>query len=223
MSERFVIINFKHYENATGPGSSKLLQQLASSSIPDGTRVMCAMNIPDIIANRSKGSFQLISQHVDEIGYGPYTGKLSMEYLLDQGITTSLLNHSEYRVQPEKIEKTIEKSNSAGFDIVLCVENEREAERYAKLNPAFIAYEPPELIGGDISVSTSKPEIVGAVVDICEKYGVKALVGAGVKNSKDFTKSMELGAKGVLLASGIVKSNDPSASLTSLINSQSPD
>ena len=37
---------------------------------------------------------------------------------------------------------------------------------------------------------------------------VKILCGAGVKNGKDVSKAIELGADGVLLASGIVKAKD---------------
>ena len=55
------------------------------------------------------------------------------------------------------------------------------------------------------------------MVKICSANGVSVLVGAGVKGSKDFTKSLELGARGVLVASGVVLAPDPLVSLTSLI------
>ena len=70
--------------------------------------------------------------------------------------------------------------------------------------------EPPELIGGDISVTTADPEIVsGTVTEVRQiDKNVKILCGAGVKNGEDVAKSIELGADGVLLASGIVKAQD---------------
>ena len=37
---------------------------------------------------------------------------------------------------------------------------------------------------------------------------VKVLCGAGVKNGEDVRKALELGAEGVLLASGVVKAKD---------------
>ena len=37
---------------------------------------------------------------------------------------------------------------------------------------------------------------------------VKVLCGAGVKNGEDVKKALELGTVGVLLASGLVKSDD---------------
>ena len=80
----------------------------------------------------------------------------------------------------------------------------------AVFSPNFIAVEPPELIGGDISVTTSDPGIVSGSVEAVKKIdpNVKVLCGAGVKNGRDVAKSIELGADGVLLASGIVKALD---------------
>jgi triosephosphate isomerase (TIM) len=42
------------------------------------------------------------------------------------------------------------------------------------------------------------------------------LVGAGVKNGKDVQIALKLGAKGVLLASGVTKAKDPMAVLLDL-------
>ena len=44
----------------------------------------------------------------------------------------------------------------------------------------------------------------------------KLLVGAGVKNGEDVRLAIELGAKGVLLASGVTKASDPKAVLLDL-------
>ena len=70
--------------------------------------------------------------------------------------------------------------------------------------------EEPELIGGDISVTSADPEIVSGTVEAVRKINksAKILCGAGVKNGKDVAKAIELGAEGVLLASGVVKAKD---------------
>jgi triosephosphate isomerase len=70
--------------------------------------------------------------------------------------------------------------------------------------------EPPELIGGDISVTTADPGIVSGTVTAVKALNknVKILCGAGVKNGKDVRMAIELGADGVLLASGVVKAAD---------------
>ena len=80
--------------------------------------------------------------------------------------------------------------------------------------PDFVAVEPGELIGGDISVSTAQPQIISHAASLIGSQ--KLLVGAGVKNGADVRRCLELGARGVLLASGITKAADPEAVLRDL-------
>lgn len=219
MPEETVIVNFKHYREATGIRSVSLAETLLNASIPDHVNVLFSVGLQDIALFGTGLRKHLLAQHVDSADYGPYTGKISIDYLIDMNVTGSLLNHSECRIPEEHIKQTVARAVSFGFSIVLCIENESEAEKYSAMKPRFIAYEPPELIGGDISVSSARPEIIESVVNIAGKHGVDVLVGAGVKSGEDYRKSIELGAKGVLVASGVVKSGDPLSSLNSLINS----
>jgi Triosephosphate isomerase len=126
------------------------------------------MAATDLRLQKSFPNLNIYGQHVDLNGYGAYTGSISMESLLDLGIKGSLLNHSEKRIEGSVIEGVIKKSKELNFKIILCVENLDEAEKYAKLEPEYIAYEPPELIGGNISVSSAKPEIIGQAAEICK-------------------------------------------------------
>jgi len=48
---------------------------------------------------------------------------------------------------------------------------------------------------------------------------VRVLCGAGVKSGADVAKAVELGAEGVLLASGVTKANDVEAVLADLTSS----
>jgi hypothetical protein len=43
------------------------------------------------------------------------------------------------------------------FPVCACAADVHEARALAALNPTYIAVEPPELIGGDISVTTAGP------------------------------------------------------------------
>jgi triosephosphate isomerase len=83
----------------------------------------------------------------------------------------------------------------------------------------MIAGEPPELIGGDISVTSADPGIVKDTVSAVEAVdaNIPVLCGAGVKTGEDVRAALELGAKGVLLASGVVKASDPEAVLRDLV------
>lgn len=180
-------------------------------------KVIFALNPIDLRIARNFPELNFYSQHVDPVEYGAKTAQISVESLLDMEISGTLLNHSERRVDEKAIVSTLDMAHRYDFPVVVCAENQLEAEVYSKLKPEFIAYEPPELIGGDVSVTSAKPEIIGEVVKKCSPDNVPVLVGAGVKNGGDLAKSVELGAEGVLVASGIVLSKDPLSSLNSLI------
>jgi triosephosphate isomerase len=93
---------------------------------------------------------------------------------------------------------------------VVCVKDVQEAAKYAKINPTYIAIEPPELIGSGKAVSTERPELITRAVRAVKaaKNNTKLLCGAGIVTGEDVRKAIELGSKGILVASGIVKAKD---------------
>ena len=95
-----------------------------------------------------------------------------------------------------------------------------EAKGLAEMGPTFIAVEPPELIGGDISVTTADPSIVSDTVAVVKATNsdVRVLCGAGVKNGQDVATAIKLGAEGVLLASGVTKASDVASVLNDLVS-----
>jgi triosephosphate isomerase len=105
-----------------------------------------------------------------------------------------------------------------GLFTVVCAESLDRARAilgFAAISqPDLIALEPPELIGGDISVSTAQPELISAAVEVVGAG--RLLVGAGVKNGMDVAIALRLGASGVLLASGVTKAADPKKVLEDL-------
>ena len=84
----------------------------------------------------------------------------------------------------------------------------------------MIAVEPPELIGGDISVTTADPKIVSETASTVKSVNpdVRVLCGAGVKNGDDVAMAIKLNTEGVLLASGVTKSTNPSEVLSNLVS-----
>jgi triosephosphate isomerase len=42
-----------------------------------------------------------------------------------------------------------------------------------------------------------------SVKEVKEKHGIRLLVGAGIKTREDVVKALELGADGILIASGV--------------------
>jgi triosephosphate isomerase len=96
---------------------------------------------------------------------------------------------------------------------VVCANNQNVSLAVATLEPDMIAIEPPELIGTGIPVSKAQPEIVAGTVKLVRKINGKVtiLCGAGISRGEDVSAALRLGAQGVLVASGIVKANDPYA------------
>ena len=108
-------------------------------------------------------------------------------------------------------------ARKAGLATVLCTADVEATARGAALRPDYVAVEPPELIGGNISVSTARPEVISDSVAAVAGSNVPLLCGAGVKTQVDVTKAMELGAAGILLASGVVKAPKPRIVLEELV------
>ncbi len=85
-----------------------------------------------------------------------------------------------------------------------------EIVKKAKLNPTYIAIEPPELIGTGRAISNERPELITKSLLAVKKArnSTKLLCGAGIVTSDDVERAIELGSHGILVASGIVKSRN---------------
>lgn len=211
-----IVTNFKTYESATGEKAlwlAKIHEKIARST---GASIAIAVQIPDIHRISQTVSIPVFSQHVDAVSYGAHTGFILPESVKANGAFGTLLNHSEHRVDSELIGKAIERAKAAGLFVIVCAQEPVEGHRLMSCKPDLVAVEPPELIGGDISVSTARPEIISGAVELIGRERV--LVGAGVKNAHDVRIALKLGASGVLLASGITKSLDPESVLQDLVS-----
>lgn len=197
-----ILINFKTYEESTGKNAIKLAKAAEKISKETGQKIIAIPQAVDLKEVAKKVGIDVYTQHVDEKDYGANTGSILIESAKQAGAKGSIINHSENRIPIEKIQKIVEKAKQHEFTIVVCVKDLEEAKKVDAFKPDYIAYEPPELIGGNISVSTAKPEIIK---DIAQSISTPVIVGAGVKNTEDVKKCIELGAKGVLVASGVIK------------------
>ena len=205
MSDNKLIINFKAYEEASGEKAYNLSKSISSLN--------CSENIivaPDLVdtSKVSELDLKVYSQHVDGKNPGSNTGSITAQSLEASHVKGALINHSERRLPDEDIEDSLEACKDYNLETVVCAQDIDEVEKYSELNPDAVAFEPPELIGGDIPVSKAEPEIIEKAVEKTAE-GVDTLTGAGIKTSRDVEKSIELGCKGVLVASGVVKSDNP--------------
>ena len=141
-------------------------------------------------------------QHLDAIEVGSNTGSLLPQNAQYHGASGTLLNHAENKMSLETIENTLKLVPEEMITCV-CAADVEQARAIAAFGPNMIAVEPPELIGGDISVTTADPGIIRNTVEAVKSVNsdVGVLTGAGVKNGDDVKMAIELGTIGVLLAS----------------------
>lgn len=212
-----IVTNFKAYELAIGKKAVELAKIHQKVSKELAVSIVVAVQHTDIALVSQAVSIPVFAQHIDAISFGASTGYVLPEAVKDAGACGSLINHSErYVGDIQKIKRKIERARDVGLICIVCAPNLTEAIAIANLEPDLIAIEPPELIGGDLSVSKANPDIIKDAVRCIPN--VPVLVGAGIKNSEDVRIALKLGAKGVLLASGVAKAPDPEAVLRDLAN-----
>ncbi|MFT4309587.1 MAG: triose-phosphate isomerase [Candidatus Woesearchaeota archaeon] len=212
-----IIINLKTYDTASGDNAIELARASKEYSAEFKIPIIIAPSHYDI--KECSKHCMTYAQHIDGLEADRNTGYLPLQLAIRSGAKGSLLNHSEHRMNHNEIARVIEMAKKKRFKIVLCAKDHKEAALLSKYNPYAIAVEPPELIAGNISVSTAKPDIIRKSVMAVKDNNprIKLLVGAGIKNAEDVKKSLSLGAKGILIASGIVLAKDSKKALLEMI------
>ncbi|WP_256391055.1 triose-phosphate isomerase [Natronoarchaeum rubrum] len=211
----FVLVNLKAYpcdpvEVATAAAT------VADDSGVDVGIAPQAAHLPAV----AETGVETWAQHVSPVEHGSHTGSTLAEAVDDAGATGTLLNHSENRMKLADIDASLDAADRADLETVVCANNPEQIAAAAALGPDAVAVEPPELIGGDVSVATADPGIVEDAVDAAAAVdeSVDVYCGAGISTGEDVVAAEELGADGVLLASGVAKADDPQAALEDLVD-----
>jgi len=210
-----IITNFKTYQSATAENAIKLAKIHQEVAEETGADIRIAVQAIDLHRVAEAVNIPVMAQHIDPIEFGSHTGHILPEAVKAIGASGTLLNHSERRLDRKVLQLAIERAKELGLTTIVCAHEPEEGAQYLDFDPDYIAVEPPELIGGDISISSAKPEII----EHAEKLigSKKLIVGAGVKTGEDVRIALAMGAKGVLLASGVTKAEDPKAVLMDLV------
>ncbi len=215
-----MIVNFKAYTEVDGPSAISMAEACAAVAEETGVSIAVCPPIAELGSVARSVDVPVLSQHVEPRKPGSATGWVTPSMVKASGAVGSLVNHSEHRMILSDIREAVSMCRKSGLVSVVCTDSAPSSGAAAFFRPDFVAVEPPELIGGDISVTTASPEIVSDTVDIVRSVDkdVKVLCGAGVKTGEDVRTAIELGASGVLLASGVVKHKDPRAALLDLVS-----
>lgn len=214
MDTPVIITNFKTYQTGTGSKALELAKAHGKVKADLGVSMAIAVQPTDLATLVASVGMPVFAQHMDPVNYGSSTGHILPEAIKGVGAFGTILNHSERRVEMDHIIACVGRAKELGLFTIVCAADDEEAKKIAEIGPDMIAVEPPELIGGDISVSTADPDLIKRSVEVVGEG--KLLVGAGVKTGEDVKIAVELGAAGVLLASGVTKAEDPEAVLRDL-------
>ena len=215
------LLNLKAYPGCLGPGALKMGELLERLGAEHQVPVALAAPTPDLSLLAQSLRIPVLAQHVDPRPTGASTGWTVPESLAASGVRGSLVNHSEHRIAPADLVATVQRMAEASLPAVVCAQEEREAGALASSShPAYLAVEPPELIGGKVSVSKARPEVVSGSVRTVRAASptTRLLCGAGVQDGEDVRRALELGAEGVLVASAVATSPDPESSLRRLLS-----
>ncbi len=220
MNTPIVILNYKTYLESSGENALELARALKSASEESGITMVAAPQAADIYRIQDQISLPIFAQHIDPITPGGHTGSNLIETLIEAGISGSLINHSENRMKLADIDEVIQLCKQNDIESCVCTNNIATSKAIATFSPDAVAVEPPELIGTGIPVSQAQPDVVEDSVKGVKSINkkIKVLCGAGISTGDDMKAAMDLGADGVLLASGIVKAENPKEALLDLVS-----
>ncbi len=208
----FVLINLKAY-----PSDPVAVAEAATSVETDATVAIAPQTAH--LDRVSQTGVNTWAQHIDSNDHGSFTGSTLAEAVGDAGASGTLLNHSENRLKLADIDAALTAADRTGLSTCVCANNPEQVAAVAALGPDAVAVEPPELIGTGTPVSKADPDIVTDAVAAAKRVdpSVEVYCGAGISTGEDVIAAQELGASGVLLASGVAKADDPAAALAELL------
>ncbi len=215
---RFLLVNFKTYQEAAGTKGIQLAKKIFSVK-KKGWTIAVAPSLLDL-EEICKLKGMVFAQHVDPAEYGAHTGQITPLQLKRLRAIGTILNHSERKLSWKILKQTVSECQKVKLNTVVCASTLAEIKKVASLHPEYIAYEPKELIGGDVSVTSVKPQIIKKAVELAQGISpkIKVLCGAGVHSKADVQKAVELGAVGILIAHAVVKAKEPQKFVEGLLN-----
>lgn len=195
---------------------TELLEKAARAA---GVAAAVVPSLPDLGRLAGSSGIPVLSPHADGCAAGACTGWVVPEALAAAGARGSLLNHSEHRLPGREVAGTVERLHATGLCAVVCAGDSGEVGRLGRSRPEYVAVEPPELIGGKVSVSSARPELIADSARALGRVHPRGtlLCGAGVHNRTDVSVALRLGASGILVSSAIARAPRPARAIAELL------
>ncbi|MGD1055690.1 MAG: triose-phosphate isomerase [Nitrososphaerales archaeon] len=216
-----IILNLKNYPEVLGEGSLRIAEAAQGVSSKTGARIIVAPPGPMVALVASRVRIPVFSQTVGSETGDKTTGAFLPEAVKAAGAKGTLLNHSESSRPLSELKRLVPRLRRLSLAVCLCADTTSQAVTLARLDPDYVAVEPPGLIGSGVAVSKAKPELVSRTVSKVKETGYrgKILCGAGIVSGEDVKRAVELGADGVLVSSSVVKARDWPSKIEELAHS----
>lgn len=228
----YLILNYKTYPEATGKAADELTRIAHEADMGTTVNIVVCPQLTDL--NRLKSTYPALNfwaQHVDPLPAGRNTGWITPTAIKSVGAEGSLVNHSEHSLIDSMIMATVMSLEEHNLQSCVCVPDSGTLTALARAAtpdnpllkfspPTFTAYEPPELISGDVSAVASEFHLQQTkdALEQLQSFNTIPILGAGIKDSSDVEKALRLGFEGVLIASGFVKAEDPAGFLRKMLS-----
>jgi triosephosphate isomerase len=215
-----ILVNFKTYIEATGKRGVELAKIADQVSRDSGVTIAVAPQFTDLKTVTEAVEIPVFSQHIDPIKPGAFTGHVLAEAVKAAGASGTILNHSERRIRISEIEEALSLARVSDLASLVCTDTPGVSAAVGSLDPDMIAIEPPDLIGTGVAVSKARPELITNSIKRIRSVNnsVDILCGAGVSTAEDVGKALELGTRGVLVSSSVVKGTNPAQLLENMID-----
>ncbi len=218
MKTPVIVLNVKAYRESAGGRGMALAKACEEVTRETGVATAICPQQVDLALIAKSVKIPVLAQHVEAYDAGSHTGHVVLGSVKAAGAKGTLLNHSEHPMKIADIDAVIRNAGKLGLTTLACANNPEVSTSIAALHPSSIAVEPPALIGSGIPVSKADPDVVRNSVEAVKRIydDIQVLCAAGISTGSDVKAALELGAEGVLLASGVVKADDPKAALLGL-------
>lgn len=208
-----IFLSLKTYQQSTGDQAIKLSRIIKKVLQKTQVPIIPAIQSFDIYRIRKEVGIEIWAQHLDPIDPGRHFGWLSPHTAKIAGASGTVINHGEHPINFTTIKKTIEKCQQYHLKTLVIVDSLKLAKKVVKLKPDYLAFEYPDLIGGNLAMIDADPQTIKKVINLSS---IPVIIGAGIKTKQHVQKTIKLGGQGVILASGVVLADNPEKVLTDL-------
>jgi len=196
------VINLKAYRESTGRKAVELAKAAERVSRRLGVEIAVAPQHVDLRLVAESVEIPVYAQSADPVPPGAYTGSVTLEAVKDAGAEAVILNHSERPLRLNDLAWLVAEAKRVGLETLVCAPDPPTVAAVDSLEPTAVAVEPPELIGTGRAVSREKPDVITSALKVVKR---PLIVGAGIEGYEDVRRAVELGSKGILVASAVVK------------------